>query len=239
MRTPSSHAQSVSEDYDIVAPQTIVSRHLHHHPRHEYGADNVFNPMAQEKSHGHYRAQLSPAPRQALHQPLPQRSTSNIATHHTKSKVSAVEPTSRTSTHGDPYVYEPASVPKPRNPATTVTAPRHTPSPSSLCDGHNHDSRHGMNAEPSQYVQGTDYGHTEKNRPRDTDQSRRASHTQTQSRVQTSPSIAVPGRARGRTIGNGVDVQAMIRAANAKGGSVNYVTQRYRDPEPRARLRKR
>lgn len=46
----------------------------------------------------------------------------------------------------------------------------------------------------------------------------------------TSPSIAVPGRRGARAVGDGVDVQAMVRRANAMGGSVNYVTKGYRVP---------
>lgn len=159
---------------------------------------------------------------------------------HTKPKLSAVAPTAGTSKYEDRYVYQPAPAPRPRNPAMTTTVPQHCVSSPSLWDDHNHDRpRHGVSAKPAQYGQEYDYGHSEKSRSYGADHGGRSSHTQTQSQVQTSPSIAVPGRARGRTVGNGVDVQAMIRTANAMGGSVNYVTQRYRVPEARPRLQKR
>ncbi|KAK7753495.1 hypothetical protein SLS62_004570 [Diatrype stigma] len=54
--------------------------------------------------------------------------------------------------------------------------------------------------------------------------SRHQHHRRDDATTTHGPSIAVPGRRGERAVGTGVDVQAMIRQANARGGRVPYMT---------------
>lgn len=233
MRAPSSYAHAVLEDHDINAPQ-LEPRYLHNLP-HEYGASNGSNLWDREQSH-YCRPQLPPSPR-SLHLDLSRKLTSDITKQHPEPQPTAAKLTAGPSKHGNPYAYKSSSVLKPRYLSATASALRHATSSPSLCGRlhHHHYPHHGTNATPGQYR--NDHNRIKKSRPRGIDHSGRSAQTQPQHQPQMSPSIAVPGRRRGKAVGNGVDVQEMIRRANVMGGSVNYVTQGYLIPERRLRKR--